>query len=81
MNQLFSRQNMRYVCVIQHVYNIKRKRFLGLMIILQGYNHFFLMDDGKPPVKVDGYPERVIHVGTLLGKGFEPKVPLTQFQI
>ena len=31
------------------------------------------MDDGKPPVKVDGYPERVIHVGSLLGTGFELK--------
>ena len=39
------------------------------------------MDDGKPPVKVDGYPERVIHVGSLLGKGFEPKVPSTRFQV
>jgi len=49
------------------------------MIILQGYNHFFLIDDGKPPVKVDGYPDRVIHVGTLLGKGFEPKFPRPNF--
>ena len=49
------------------------------MITLQGYNHFFLIDDGKPPVKVDGYPDRVIHVGTLLGTGFELKGYLTQF--
>ena len=41
------------------------------MITLQGYNHFFLIDDGKPPIKVDGYPDRVIHLGSLLGTGFD----------
>ena len=49
------------------------------MMTSQGYNYFFLIDDGKPPVKIDGYPERVIHVGSLLGIGFEPKVQQNQF--
>ena len=50
------------------------------MMTSQGYNYFFLIDDGKPPVKIDGYPERVIHVGSLLGIGFEQKVQQNQFK-
>ena len=35
-----------------------------------GHNYFLLLDDEKSHKKVDGYPERVIHMGSFYGEFF-----------
>jgi len=35
-----------------------------------GHTHFFLLNDNADPIKIEGYPERVIHYGSFYGEWF-----------